>query len=269
MSMKHTFMQIILIFFLFVLFIPNSSLAVDEKILTSPTIGAKFVLIPAGTFAMGSPPDEPGRGSDETLHQVTISKPFYMQTTLVTQGQWKKVKGSNPSTFKCGDNCPVERVSWDDVQDFIKKLNQQEGGDKYRLPTEAEWEYAARAGTTTPFYTGNCLSTDQANYNGNYTLSGCPNGKYREKTVPVASFAANAWGLYDMHGNVFEWCQDWYGVYPSGQVTDPVGPSMGSGRVLRGCQYSCKASECRSAYRDAISHDSRQEIVGFRLVRNL
>jgi formylglycine-generating enzyme required for sulfatase activity len=215
---------------------------------------------------MGSPPDEPGRGSDETLHQVTISKSFYMQTTLVTQGQWRKVRGSNPSTNKCGDNCPVEHVSWDDVQDFIKKLNQQEGNDKYRLPTEAEWEYAARAGTTTPFYTGNCLSTDQANYNGNFTLSSCPMGKYREKTVPVASFAANAWGLYDMHGNVFEWCQDWYGVYPSGQVTDPVGPSTGSGRVLRGCHCSCKARDCRSAYRDAISPDSRQEIVGFRLV---
>jgi len=267
MQLKNTLIKIILISFLFVLFISDSSPAADDKVFTSAAIGAKFVLIPAGTFSMGSPPNEPGRGSNETLHQVTISKPFYMQTTLVTQGQWKKVKGGNPSNFKkCGDDCPVENVSWNDVQDFIKKLNQLEGDNKYRLPTEAEWEYAARAGTTTPFFTGNCLSTDEANYDGNYPLTDCPKGKFRGKTVRVGSFTANAWGLYDMHGNVFEWCQDWYGDYPSGEVTDPSGPSAGSGRVLRGGHWRTHARYCRSAYRDAITPDSRNDIVGFRLV---
>lgn len=165
--MKTALKRITLISFLFVLFIPDPYLAADEKIFTSPVIGAKFILIPSGTFKMGSPSEEPERGSDETQHQVTISKPFYMQATLVTQGQWKKVMSNNPSYFKnCGNDCPVEQVSWYDVQEFITKLNSIEGTNKYRLPTEAEWEYAARAGTTSLFYTGNCLSTDQANYHG-------------------------------------------------------------------------------------------------------
>ena len=162
-------------------------MAAEKEFINS--IGMKFVLIPAGTFTMGSPSNEPSRWSYETQHQVTISRPFHMQTTVVTQGQWKRVMGSNPSHFNnCGDDCPVEQVSWDDVQEFIRKLNRQEGTDKYRLPTEAEWEYAARAGTTTPFYTGNCLSTEQANYNGNYPLSGCPKGENQTKTVRVGAF---------------------------------------------------------------------------------
>jgi len=266
MSIKHTLMQIILLPF-FIFFIFTSTPVAEDKVLSSAVLGAKFVLIPAGTFSMGSPSSEPDRGSDETQHQVTISKSFYMQTTLVTQGQWKKVNGNNPSFFKkCGDDCPVENVSWNDVQDFIKKLNQLEGGNRYRLPTEAEWEYAARAGMTSPFFTGNCLSTDQANYDGNYPLTGCPKGKFREETVRVSSFAPNAWGLYDMHGNVFEWCQDWYGDYPSVSVTDPMGPSTGSGRVIRGGHWRTHARHCRSAYRDAVSPTGSNDIVGFRLV---
>ena len=171
----------------------------------------------------GSPENEPDRSRNETQYKIKISKPFYMQTTEVTQGQWKKVMGNNPSGFKdCGDDCPVEQVSWNDAQEFIKKLNQMEGTNKYRLPTEAEWEYAARAGTTTPFYTGNCLSTDQANYNGNYPLTGCPKGQFREKTMRVGSFEPNAWGLYDMYGNVWEWCQDWFDDYTWREP--PVGP---------------------------------------------
>ena len=178
---------------------------------------------------MGSPPDEPGRFDSETQHRVTLTRDFFMGTTEVTQGQWKAVMGNNPSHFdECGDDCPVEKVSWDDVQEFIKKLSRMDGRE-YRLPTEAEWEYAARAGTTTPFTYGRCLSTDQANYDGNYPLSGCDKGEYRKRTIPVGSLdAPNAWGLHDMHGNVWEWCQDWYGNYPSGSVTDPTGPSSGS-----------------------------------------
>ncbi|QTA82859.1 Sulfatase-modifying factor enzyme domain-containing protein [Desulfonema limicola] len=174
-------------------------------------IKMKFVYIRPGEFMMGSPKDEPERSDDEVLHKVILTKGFYMQTTPVTQAQWKAVMGSNPSRFKDGgDNCPVENVSWDDAQDFIKALNKTAGKQKYRLPTEAEWEYACRAGTKTPFYTGRCLGTDQANYDGNNPLKGCPKGIYRKKTTPVGSFPSNPWGLYDMHGNVWEWCQDWY-----------------------------------------------------------
>ncbi len=190
----------------------------------------EFVLIPPGTFMMGSPSDEPGRVDNETQHQVTLSRSYYLQTTEVTQGQWKAVMGNNPSYFKnCGEDCPVEQVSWFDTQDFIRKLNQKENTSKYRLPSEAEWEYAARAGKTSPFHTGNCITTDQANYDGNYPLTGCSKGEYRQKKVRVKSFNPNAFGLYDMHGNVYEWCQDWYGVYPSSSVTDPNRSIFGSG----------------------------------------
>ncbi|MEA2013891.1 MAG: formylglycine-generating enzyme family protein, partial [Thermodesulfobacteriota bacterium] len=170
-------------------------------------------------------------------------------TTEVTQGQWRKIMGNNPSRFK-GDNRPVEKVSWNDCQKFIRKLNRKEGTSKYRLPTEAEWEYACRAGTMTPFYTGDCISTDQANYDGNYPMPGCSKGRDREKTVDVASFSPNKWGLYDMHGNVWEWCEDRYGYYPSGHVTDPEGPSGGSHRVYRGGGWSYGDRYCRSAFRN-------------------
>jgi formylglycine-generating enzyme required for sulfatase activity len=266
--MKYIIMRITLISFLLVLFIPDSCLAADGKIFTSNAIGAKFVLIPAGTFMMGSPAGEPGRRDEENRHEVTISKSFYMQTTAVTQGQWQKVMGSNPSNFKdCGDDCPVESISWYDIQNFIRKLNRQEGTDKYRLPMESEWEYAARAGTITPFHTGDCLSTDQANYNGDHPLSGCPKGEYRQKTVRVGSFAPNAWGLYDMHANVWEWVQDWYGAYPSGSVIDPTGPSSGSMRVIRGGSWYNYAYYCRSAFRGFNNPDEGGSYVGFRLVR--
>ncbi|MGZ6274994.1 MAG: formylglycine-generating enzyme family protein [Syntrophales bacterium] len=249
-----------------VIVVSSMTMAAEKEFTNS--IRMKFVLIPAGTFTMGSPSDEPQRSNDETQHQVTISKPFYMQTTAVTQGQWQKIMGSNPSHFKnCGDDCPVERVSSSDVQDFIGKLNRQEGTDKYRLPTEAEWEYAARAGTTTSFSTGNCLSTDRANYDGDYPLSGCPKGENRQKTVRVASFAANAWGLYDMHGNVRQWCLDWYGDYSSDSVTDPTGPSSGSYRVNRGGSWNYSSNLCRSAYRNNIRPDYMDYGLGFRLVR--
>ncbi len=232
----------------------------------SNSLGMTFKLIPAGTFMMGSPEDEPGRWDDETRHQVTLTKSFYMQTTEVTQGQWKAVMGSNPSYFpNCGDNCPVETVSWDDVQGFITALNGR-GEGTYRLPTEAEWEYAARAGTSTPFYFGQCLSTNQGNYDGNYPLSGCSEGEYRAKTIPAASLQANGWGLYDMYGNVWEWVQDWYGAYPTGSVTDPAGPNIGSDRVHRGGSWYSFARFCRSAYRYRYSPDNRFSYLGLRLL---
>jgi sulfatase modifying factor 1 len=213
---------------------------------------------------------EPGRWDRETLYRVTITRGFYMQKTEVTQGQWRAVMGENPSHFKeCGDDCPVENVSWDDAQKFIKRLNEIEKTNTYRLPTEAEWEYACRAGTNTLFSFGPCLSTSEANYDGRTPLKGCSQGEYRGKTIPVASLAANGWGLFDMHGNVWEWCQDWYGSYPTGDVVDPQSPEGGSGRVLRGGSWGNDAGYCRSAYRGNDHPGDRYGNLGFRLVRSL
>jgi formylglycine-generating enzyme required for sulfatase activity len=240
----------------------------------------EFVQIPAGSFMMGSKLSaeevEQKYGDDLTFfvyeqpqHKVTISKPFYLQSTEVTQGQWNKVMAYNLSSSKdCGDDCPVESVSWDAAQRFISKLNQMEGTNKYRLPTEAEWEYACRAGTTTPFFTGDCISTDQANYDGNYPGENCPKGQYREKTVKVGSLQPNAWGLYDMHGNVWEWCQDWYGDYPSESVVDPKGPDKGERRVLRGGSWFGTAGYIRSADRRRYNPLSIRGL-GFRVARDL
>ena len=241
--------------------------ATIDNTFTSPTLETTFALIPAGTFMMGSPNGESG-DRDETLHQVTISKPFYMQTTEVTQGQWQKVMGHNPSRFNsCGNDCPVEQVSWNAVQEFIGKLNGMERTDRYRLPTEAQWEYAARAGTTTPFNTGSsCLETDQANYDGSYPLSGCSKGEYRQKTVRVGSFAPNPWGLYDMHGNVMEWVQDVKGDYLAASITDPEGPAWGTHRVIRGGSWDNLPSDCRSARRVNFVPGSRSSLQGFRLL---
>jgi len=215
----------------------------------------EFVHIPPGTFTMGSPENEPGRYDDETPHKVTITKGFYMQTTEVTQGLWWEVMEENPSNFSdCGESCPVESVSWEDAQRFIAELNRKQNKWKYRLPTEVEWEYACRAGTDTPFSFGKCLSHDQANYDGS-------------NPVPVASFPANTWGLYDMHGNVWEWCADWYGEYSDGPVTDPVGPEEGSHRVIRGGSWNEDAQYCRSAIRNRVRPDFCFRFIGFRLVR--
>ncbi|MCP4108156.1 MAG: formylglycine-generating enzyme family protein [Desulfobacteraceae bacterium] len=173
--------------------------------------------------------------------------------------------GENPSHFSdCGDNCPVDSVSWDDVQEFIAELNKK-GEGIYRLPTEAEWEYAARAGTTTPFAFGDCLSTDQANYNGDQPLNDCEKGEWRFRTVPAASFQPNDWGLYNMHGNVFEWCHDWYGGYPASAVTDPTGPSTGSRRIIRGGSWNFGALLCQSAFHFGFSPGERSRSFGFRL----
>jgi formylglycine-generating enzyme required for sulfatase activity len=239
----------------------------EARAFTVKGVSFKMVRIPAGEFMMGSPPNEPGRDNGETHHRVRISRDFWLGQTEVTQGLWKAVMGSNPSYFSnCGDDCPVEKVSWNDCQEFIRKLNGMVSGGNFRLPTEAEWEYACRGGTTTPFHTGRCLNTDQANYNGNYPLSGCSKGEKRERTVKVGSFAPNAWGLYNMHGNVWEWCQDRHGDYPSGAVTEPAGPLGGSSRVYRGGSWSGHAAYCRSAMRSGSEPDYRGG-VGLRLAR--
>lgn len=231
------------------------------------TVGMKFVKIPAGSFKMGSRQNEPDRDKNEALHKVNLTKSFYIQITEVTQGQWKAVMGNNPSYFSdCGDNCPVENVSWNDIMEFIRKLNQREGSENYRLPTEAEWEYACRAGTETPFTYGECLHSVDANYRGTYPLIGCSKGKYRLKTLPVASLTPNTWGLYDMHGNVSEWCQDIFDNFTEGERSDPIGPSSGTRRVRRGGGWNDYARYCRAAYRGRLDPKIRDNNLGFRLV---
>jgi len=232
------------------------------------SIGMEFVYIQPGTFMMGSPTNESGRDNDEKQHRVNLTKGFYIQTTEVTQGQWKAVMGKNPSKFKnCGVDCPAETVSWNDVQQFINKLNQREGSGTYRLPTEAEWEYSARAGSDTAFANGG-ISELKCGYDSNLDVMGWYCGNANKKTHPVAQKQPNAWGLYDMHGNVYEWCQDWFGNYPSGSVTDPTGPSGGSGRVRRGGCWFDRARDCRSASRFRFNPGSRYLGLGFRLLRN-
>lgn len=219
------------------------------------SIGMEFVKITSGTFMMGSPESEKGRNIDETEHQVTISKSFYLGKYEVTQGQWIAVMGSNPSKFSgCGDNCPVEYVNWQDIQEFIKKLNEK-GEGTYRLPTEAEWEFACRAGTIGA-YNGSNLS-DLGWYGENSD----------DRTHPVGQKKANAWGVYDMHGNVYERVQDWYGNYPNGSVVDPKGQSTGTNLVVRGGSWGGDAINVRAATRSSGSPTFRLSDVGFRLVK--
>lgn len=230
--------------------------------LMTNSIGMKFMFIPAGKFAMGSPEQWKGRWEDDgPPHEVEITKPFFMSQYEVTQGQWKSVMGSNPSHFKdCGDQCPVENVSWNDVQEFIRRLNQKEGGRKYRLPTEAEWEYACRAGAQSTYSFGDDEEQlqDFAWYDKN---SG-------GKTHHVGRKKPNAWGLYDMHGNVWEWVQDWYdrNYYKNSPGENPRGPDRGESRVVRGGSWMVFRGGARASYRLGYSPDSGYYVVGFRLI---
>jgi len=237
----------------------------EEKSFTN-SYGMDFVYIPPGTFMMGSPINESGRDKDEKQHRVTLTKGFFMQTTEVTQGHWLAVMGNSPSYINnCGDDCPVKDVSWDDVQKFIRQLNQLEGENNYRLPTEAEWEYACRAGSMTAFANG-VISALECGYDSSLDAIGWYCGNAIKKTHSVAKKKPNAWGLYDMHGNVFEWCQDWYGDYPSGSVTDPTGQLSGSYRVFRGGGLNFGARLSRSADRLSFTPGHRLNYIGFRIL---
>jgi len=250
---------------------------------------AGFVWINGGTFMMGSPEDELERYNHETRHQVTVSG-FYMGKYEVTQKEYLLVMGTIPSHFK-GLDLPVENVTWYDAVEYCNRLSLKEGltpaylitsvsdstanlsiswnraANGYRLPTEAEWEYACRAGTTTPFSTGINISTEQANFDGSYLYNNYVKGEYRKKTTPVGSFAPNGWGLCDMHGNVFEWCWDWFGDYSSAEQTDPEGPPSGAFRTIRGGNFITTAQNLRSARRNYFYPSSTSYIIGFRLVR--
>ena len=242
------------------------------------SIGMKLVYIPPGEFMMGSRDSATGvarkvRNRDRKhfldehpQHRVEITRGFYMSTTEVTQAQYRAIMRTNPSRRKGEDN-PVEQVSWNDAVEFCRKLSENEGRT-YLLPTEAEWEYACRAGTTTPFYTGETISTSQANYEGNYVYGSGTKGVYRKSTIAVGSFPPNAFGLYDMHGNVYEWCQDWYGksYYAVSPTSNPQGPSSGEHRVIRGGSWFDYPGRSRSATRSGNAPDFRISFGGFRIL---
>ncbi|MBX9637384.1 MAG: formylglycine-generating enzyme family protein [Nitrosomonas sp.] len=219
-----------------------------------------------GTFLMGSLENEPERYDDELQHQVTLTKGFWIADTAVTQGLWQVIMGDNPSRFK-GDENPVENVNWDDVQAFIAKMNGLKAELKLCLPTEAQWEYACRAGTTTPFSWGEQIDSSLVNFDGTEPYNNGRESEYRKQTVAVRALPCNDWGLYQMHGNVWEWCQDWYGDYPSEPVIDPQGAESGAPRVLRGGSWISVGRYCRSAHRDRYDPSLRLDLIGFRLAR--
>lgn len=220
-----------------------------------------MVLIPAGKFLMGSPISEEYRDEDETQHEVTISKPFYMGKFEVTQEQWELLMGTNPSEFK-GKKIPVTNITWDDCQDFITKLNKKTK-NKFRLPTEAEWEYSCRAGTETAYFFGEHLNPLNANYNN-------PEKEVESEPLPVGrDNKPNTFGLCDMHGNVMEWCNDWYDDYSDDDSIDPQGPSEGENKVFRSGSCFEFPSELRSAYRGYQPPYERFIVLGFRLAMTI
>ncbi|MGH8058836.1 MAG: SUMF1/EgtB/PvdO family nonheme iron enzyme [Candidatus Entotheonellia bacterium] len=222
----------------------------------SNSIGMTFVLIPAGRFMMGSTKDYT---IEKPVHEVHINQAFYLGQHEVTQGQWQAVMGSNASRLTGNANLPVENVTWMDVQEFIRKLNATERGNRYRLPTEAEWEYAARAASTSAYSFG-----DDPRQLGAYAWYSENAGG---KTHPIGQKQPNAWGLHDMHGNVWEWVQDWYGAYAAESVPDPQGPASGSLRGYRGGSVGNVASDCRSARRGYNAPGYRHVYLGVRLLR--
>lgn len=219
-----------------------------------------LVWVKGGSFVMGSKSTE-GEADESPPHTVQIHG-FYMDKYEVTRAEYERTMGTNPSTAKGCDECPVDNVSWNDAQEFCAKEGK-------RLPTEAEWEYACRAGTSGQFAFGNTLSSDQANFNGKFPYGGAPSGQYRERAVPVGSYKANAWNLYDMHGNVAEWCLDWYdpSYYGNSERNDPLGPKEGKLKVVRGGSWSQKAASLRSSRRAGYNPTMKLNTIGFRCVK--
>lgn len=261
---------------------------------TDMQVPENFVFIKGGSFQMGSPESEAWRSADETQHTVTVSD-FYMSRYELTQKEYEEITGNNPSNFS-GENLPVENISWLDAVAYCNARSEKEGltpvyiidgqnvswdrsANGYRLPTEAEWEYACRAGTTTPFYMENSPSAEDANYYGHYPYEIEDNyfsqgnlqvkpGEYRQTTVPVDSFSENPYGLYNMHGNVSEWVWDYYGDYAADEQTDPAGPTSGTLRVYRGGGWNDFAKNMRSAYRATLEQNKGSFNLGIRLVLN-
>ena len=267
----------------------NNNVAPFGEKFTIPDLNLTMIWVKPGTFMMGSPGSEKLPSGTfkipsvltETQHQVTLTKGFYLGKYELTQAQWKKVMGNNPSKWKKvmgnnpssfkGTDRPVERVSWDDAVAFCKKLTEMEKkagrvpeGMAYQLPTEAQWEYACRAGTTTAYSWGNTIAPSNTNYIARFSTRDF-RSPLRMRTTFVGQYAANPWGFHDMHGNVSEWTADWYDDYPSGAVTDPEGPASGSFRVLRGGSWRTGGTNLRSAKRSALLPRIRFDALGFRV----
>ena len=231
-----------------------------------PMTSMRLVALEPGTFEMGSPGTEYGRGDDERRHPVTLTRKVYIGEHEVTQAEWKQVMGTTPSQFNECTRCPVETVDFYQVSTFLSRLNAGNSAMRYRLPTEAEWEYACRAGTTTAFSSGRAISTGQANYDGRFPYSGGSGGVTLGKPAPVGSYPPNAWGVFDMHGNVWEWTGDWYGEYAAGPATDPVGAPKGRARVIRGGSWRFNANSMRCAMRYTHAPPDKGSSLGFRIV---
>ena len=235
--------------------------------------GVRQVLrfIPPGRFQMGSPETEAGRWDGERQHSVTLTRGFWLGETACTQALWRAVLGDNPSDFKGNEEAPVEQVSWDDVTErFLPALNGAVAGLEAVLPHEAQWEYACRAGSEAAFWFGSQINTAQVNFNGNEPMLGGHKSPFRKRTVGAKALPANDWGLFQMHGNVLEWCADESGLYPEGETIDPIGRTLSSGsaqRVLRGGSWIDGARYCRSANRIASDPANRYHLIGFRLAR--
>jgi formylglycine-generating enzyme required for sulfatase activity len=266
MKRSLSFFSVVLVLFQLLALLHPAKAQAPKEITNS--IGMKLLLIPKGTFMMGSPESEEGhQRNNETQHEVTISKDYYLGVYEVTQAQYEKVMGKNPSLFQgaiVGNenaDLPVDNVSWDDVVEFCKKLSdlpeEKKAGRMYRLPTEAEWEYACRAGSKTAY------SFDDEE--GLLPEYGWFSRNSSRRTHTVGLLEPNAWGLHDMHGNVWEWCSDWYEEYPKGAVSDPTGPKEGSDRVIRGGSWDYEAAHCRSANRNGRDPSFRFDYYGFRV----
>jgi formylglycine-generating enzyme required for sulfatase activity len=256
----------------------------EDEWQTVNSVGMKLVRLPTGKFLMGSPKNEQERQNDEEQHEVEISRTYWIGTTTVSQDEYEKVMGTNPSAFSATGQekmkvantdthrFPVENVSWDDAVEFCAKLSQRPEEVKakrtYRLPTEAEWEYACRAGTIgyAPFHCGNTLTSMQANFNGYFPYpANAKKGPNLGRPSAVGSYDPSKVGLYDMAGNVWQWCQDWYGPYDPKDAKDPTGPGTGQFRVVRGGNWSSHAKHCRAARRDSVVPTERVSTIGFRV----
>lgn len=269
---------------------------VSHPIILSSSTGMQFVSVGAGTFAMGSPPGEPERDKNETQHHVTLTRPFYLGVYEVTQREFTHVISFNPSTVKGSDRLPVQAVTWFDAISFCNRLSKLDGLEAayemsnlrmdglditdaevrwifssagYRLPSEAEWEFACRAGTTTAFSFGDTVTSEQANFDGLTPYNGGPKGQFRNHPLEVDAFRANPFGLYQMSGNVFEYVWDFYDQYPANHQTDPTGPERGTLRVRRGGAYTSPARHMRSAVRHGVPPSAPLFHHGFRVARNI
>jgi formylglycine-generating enzyme required for sulfatase activity len=240
--------------------------ALDEW--RDPATGMAFVRVPSGRFVMGSPPGEAGREAQERQHEVEIARPFYLGKYEVTQREWQAVAGTDPSWFSDGPDMPVESVTFFEIERFLEQMTASSAGNRFRLPTEAEWEYACRAGTTTAYPEGDVLTAGDANFDGRPVSERKPGDpRFRGRPSPVGSFAPNPWGLHDMNGNLWEWTADPHCEYASGSLVDPIGRCESPLKVIRGGSWYFGADSARCALRYTHDPGDRGFSLGFRVVR--